>query len=104
MGKPTKATGGISEEIHERREGKYLTFSLAGEEYGIGILKVKEIIQAVREENLPIPEYAWDVHTKKGRYMGKTKKNFFPEGYRLLKPRVKGSFDDVVKRDPSSCQ
>lgn len=26
------------------REGKYLTFSLAGEEYGIRILKVKEII------------------------------------------------------------
>ncbi len=26
------------------KEGKYLTFSLAGEEYGIGILKVKEII------------------------------------------------------------
>ncbi|MBF0551783.1 MAG: purine-binding chemotaxis protein CheW [Deltaproteobacteria bacterium] len=26
------------------REGKYLTFSLANEEYGIGILKVKEII------------------------------------------------------------
>jgi len=26
------------------REGKYLTFALGGEEYGIGILKVKEII------------------------------------------------------------
>ncbi len=26
------------------REGKYLTFALAGEEYGISILKVKEII------------------------------------------------------------
>ena len=26
------------------REGKYLTFSLDREEYGIGILKVKEII------------------------------------------------------------
>ena len=26
------------------REGKYLTFSLAEEEYGIGILKIKEII------------------------------------------------------------
>jgi purine-binding chemotaxis protein CheW len=26
------------------REGKYLTFSLAGEEYGISILKIKEII------------------------------------------------------------
>ena len=28
----------------DNKEGKYLTFSLAGEEYGIGILKVKEII------------------------------------------------------------
>jgi purine-binding chemotaxis protein CheW len=28
----------------DNREGKYLTFALAGEEYGIGILKVKEII------------------------------------------------------------
>ncbi len=27
------------------RERKYLTFSLVGEEYGIGILKVKEIIR-----------------------------------------------------------
>lgn len=26
------------------REGKYLTFSLDGEEYGIGIMKIKEII------------------------------------------------------------
>ena len=26
------------------REGKYLTFKLAGKEYGIGILKMKEII------------------------------------------------------------
>ena len=26
------------------REGKYLTFSMANEEYGIGILKIKEII------------------------------------------------------------
>jgi purine-binding chemotaxis protein CheW len=30
--------------IAANREGKYLTFSLAKEEYGIGILKVKEII------------------------------------------------------------
>ncbi|MEE9935631.1 MAG: chemotaxis protein CheW [Deltaproteobacteria bacterium] len=28
----------------DSREGKYLTFTLAAEEYGIGILKVKEII------------------------------------------------------------
>ncbi len=27
------------------REGKYLTFSLADEEYGIGILKIKEMFE-----------------------------------------------------------
>ena len=30
--------------VSVNREGKYLTFALADEEYGIGILKVKEII------------------------------------------------------------
>jgi purine-binding chemotaxis protein CheW len=34
-----RATGTVA-----NREGKYLTFTLAGEEYGLGILKVKEII------------------------------------------------------------
>ena len=37
-----------------RREGKYLTFSLAGEEYGIGILKVREIIGMM--PITPVPE------------------------------------------------
>lgn len=35
------------------REGKYLTFSLAGEEYGIGILKVKEIIGMMAVTTVP---------------------------------------------------
>jgi purine-binding chemotaxis protein CheW len=35
------------------REGKYLTFSLAGEEYGIGILKVKEIIGMMAITRMP---------------------------------------------------
>jgi chemotaxis signal transduction protein len=30
--------------VMNNKGGKYLTFSLAGEEYGLGILKVKEII------------------------------------------------------------
>ena len=35
------------------KEGKYLTFSLAGEEYGIGILKVKEIIGMMPVTTVP---------------------------------------------------
>lgn len=36
------------------REGKYLTFAMAEEEYGIGILKVKEIVGM--QDITPIPE------------------------------------------------
>ncbi len=35
------------------REGKYLTFSMAGEEYGIGILKIKEIIGMMPITSVP---------------------------------------------------
>ncbi len=37
----------------ENKEGKYLTFALAGEEYGIGILKVKEIIGIIPITTVP---------------------------------------------------
>ena len=53
MEQTTKATGRGSESTREAREGKYLTFSLAGEEYGIGILKVKEIIGMMAVTAIP---------------------------------------------------
>ena len=36
------------------REGKYLTFRMAEEEYGIGILKIKEVIGM-----MSITSWAW---------------------------------------------
>jgi purine-binding chemotaxis protein CheW len=50
------------------REGKYLTFSLAGEEYGIGILKVKEIIGMMPVTTVPrTPGYMKGVINLRGR-------------------------------------
>jgi purine-binding chemotaxis protein CheW len=50
------------------REGKYLTFSLAGEEYGIGILKVKEIIGMMTITVLPqSPSYLKGVINLRGK-------------------------------------
>jgi len=50
------------------REGKYLTFSLAGEEYGIGILKVKEIIRIMPITTVPrTPEYVKGVINLRGK-------------------------------------
>jgi purine-binding chemotaxis protein CheW len=51
-----------------RREGKYLTFSLAGEEYGIGILTVKEIIGIMSITTIPrMPSYVKGVINLRGK-------------------------------------
>ena len=50
------------------REGKYLTFSLAGEEYGISILKVKEIIGMMPVTTVPqTPDYVKGVINLRGK-------------------------------------
>jgi purine-binding chemotaxis protein CheW len=50
------------------REGKYLTFALAGEEYGIGILKVKEIIGLLPITTVPqTPGYVKGVINLRGK-------------------------------------
>ncbi len=55
-----QATGG--------REGKYLTFSLAGEEYGIGILKIREIIGMMPITSVPqAPDFVKGVINLRGK-------------------------------------
>ena len=50
------------------REGKYLTFTLAEEEYGIGILKIKEIIGMMRITTVPqTPEFVRGVINLRGK-------------------------------------
>lgn len=50
------------------REGKYLTFSLDGEEYGIGILKVREIIGMMPITPVPLsPDFVKGVINLRGK-------------------------------------
>ncbi|MFH1985017.1 MAG: chemotaxis protein CheW [Pseudomonadota bacterium] len=50
------------------REGKYLTFTLANEEYGIGILKIKEIIGMMPITSVPqTPEFVKGVINLRGK-------------------------------------
>ena len=52
----------------EEKEGKYLTFSLAGEEYGIAILKIKEIIGMMPITPVPqTPEFFKGVINLRGK-------------------------------------
>ena len=50
------------------KEGKYLTFTLAEEEYGIGILKIKEIIGLLPITSVPqTPEFVKGVVNLRGK-------------------------------------
>ena len=50
------------------RAGKYLTFSLAGEEYGISILRIKEIIGMMPITSVPqTPDYVKGVINLRGK-------------------------------------
>lgn len=50
------------------KEGKYLTFSLAEEEYGIGILKIKEIIGMMAITTIPnTPDFVNGVINLRGK-------------------------------------
>lgn len=51
-----------------QREGKYLTFTLGGEEYGIGILKIREIIGMIKITPMPqTPDYVKGVVNLRGK-------------------------------------
>jgi purine-binding chemotaxis protein CheW len=60
--------GAQNQDRFSDREGKYLTFSLAGEEYGIVILKVKEIIGMMPITPVPkTPHYVKGVINLRGK-------------------------------------
>jgi replication-associated recombination protein RarA len=54
-------------------------------------------LEDARREPVPIPDYAYDVHTREGRRRGKTKREFFVTEHDALSPRVPGFFDADVE-------
>jgi purine-binding chemotaxis protein CheW len=63
-----QASKGGTESVIDIRGGKYLTFSLDQEEYGIGILKVKEIIGMMSITSMPqTPDFIKGVINLRGK-------------------------------------
>ena len=67
MSKPN-AKVEVDNEIGVKLEGKYLTFALANERYGLEILKVQEIIGAIKITHVPkSPSYLKGVINLRGK-------------------------------------
>lgn len=63
--------------------------------------RLEAAIDEVRRnpENLPLPDYTFDVHTQRGRARGKTKEDFFRDEHAALNPRAQGEFDLLVEEE-----
>ena len=64
--------------------------------YDKEMIDVEKWLEDVRRYPIPIPEYTFDVHTRKGKKRGRTKEEFFREEYEALQPRIPGLFDGLV--------
>ena len=64
--------------------------------YDKNMINADEWLEDVRRNPIPIPPYTFDVHTRRGKKMGRTKEEFFREEYEALNPRERGLFDGVV--------
>lgn len=53
-------------------------------------------LEDARRYPIAIPDYTYDIHTRKGKKQGRTKEEFFREEFEALTPRVYGLFDDLV--------
>jgi hypothetical protein len=62
----------------------------------------RELLKSIDEarsnpENIPLPEFTFDVHTRKGRARGETKADFFQQEFTALHPKEPGEFDHLVE-------
>lgn len=57
--------------------------------------EINKLFDEVREGSAKIPEYVYDVHTRKGKRMGKTKQQFFIEEDEALSNKQISLFDDI---------
>ena len=60
-------------------------------------IDVEKWIEDVRRNPIQIPPYTFDVHTRRGKKLGRTKEEFFKDEFNALSPREKGLFDDLIE-------
>ena len=79
----------------KNRDADHLQNFVYDKKAGLAERKLEKAL-AEADAYVPIPDYAYDCHTSKGKKMGKTKADFFKAEQEALKPFQPGLFDDVI--------
>lgn len=75
------------------RDADLLSNYIYDKKYDVSDEEIDRIFEEVRGEEMEIPEYVYDVHTKKGKARGKTKSAFFQEEEAALANKQMSIFD-----------
>ena len=83
-------------EARKCRDADHLT-NLVYDLAAIDTAALEAELAEARAHPEPIPDYAFDCHTFKGKQAGKTKQEFFVEEHQALQPRQPGLFDQDIE-------
>lgn len=82
-------------EAKHNRDADLLSNYVYDKKYGLTDEEIDQKLQEVRDsgEYLEVPDYVYDVHTRKGKKMGKTKEEFFRDENDALENKQMSIFD-----------
>lgn len=80
-------------EAKHNRDADILSNYIYDKKESINDDDLEKYFEEVRKENIEMPEYVYDVHTIKGKKMGKTKRDFFIEEEKSLHNKQMSIFD-----------
>jgi len=92
----TKAVFVLCKSLKSRETDHYQNL-VYDKRIGISRVEIKNAIEEASKVSQDIPEYAYDIHTLKGKRRGKTKKDFFLEEQDCLVPMGKDEFIHILK-------
>jgi len=75
------------------RDADLLSNYIYDKKYDVSDEEIEKLFDEIREEQVKIPEYVYDVHTVKGKIAGKTKRDFFIEEENALANKQLSLFD-----------
>jgi replication-associated recombination protein RarA len=80
------------------RDSDHLQCLVYDHKVGITDKEIEKALEKHKDKFIELPEYTYDVHTKKGKRAGMTKKQFFIDEYKCLTPvpEQKSLFDNIV--------
>lgn len=77
------------------RDADLLSNYVYDKKYDLTDEQIENLFKEIREESIRIPEYVYDVHTRKGKMSGKTKEDFFKEEEQALEHKQVSIFDFI---------